>query len=157
HPNDEVKGMLQHGGERLGGIFGNEQAEYLARDAHPRDENGRQHQHRNDNLQHIGCLRHISAKHILPLLVKKTHFFPLYSSAALHSAPRNPTRTASSATTSGRFTSIPCWASKANCSASVMEGSFSFRPKPLYKRPLVLKKRRSGRPLFACQARSSSS
>ena len=77
-------------------------------------------------------------------------------SAADHSASRKPTSTKSSATIKGRFTSIPYSPNKMYCSLSVIPGSLSFSAMPLYSRPLVLKKRRRGRPLFSCQARSSS-
>ena len=78
-------------------------------------------------------------------------------SRSSHSFSLKPGRAKSSPTSSGRLTSMPSVASSAYCSSSVMAGSLSLSPSALYCRPLVLKNRLSGRPLFSCHARSSCS
>ena len=64
-------------------------------------------------------------------------------------------KTKPSFTRTGRFTSMPSLAKSFSCSSSDISGSFSFRDKARYARPLVLKNLRSGSPLAFHQAYSS--
>ena len=72
-----------------------------------------------------------------------------------HSSSLNPTKTKSSPTTIGRFTSIPSVASNSSCSVSVISGRRSFKFCSFYKFPLVLKNFFRGSPLFLYQASNS--
>jgi len=78
-------------------------------------------------------------------------------SFACHSVSLKPISTKSSPTRIGRLTNIPSLASRESCSSSVIDGSFFDNSSALYCKPLVLKKRLRGRPLFAYQSRNSAS
>lgn len=73
-----------------------------------------------------------------------------------HSFCRNPTKTLSSVTRIGRFTSMPSVESSSSCSSSDISGRRSFSFISLYSIPLVLKNRFSGKPLLSYHACSSS-
>ena len=79
-----------------------------------------------------------------------------YNNFSSHSLTLKPTRTMSSLTKIGLFTSIPSVDKRSNCSSSDMSGSLSLSLSSLYFIPLVLKNLLSGKSDISHHLRNSS-